>query len=288
MRRQYQQGPVSADWTGSAPGSTGDGIQMGKAIGASLGFMGSAWWSPTYRLPDDRSLALIAGKGYPCSIMVNKQGRRFTNEAQPYEDVVKDQYASELRGEGAVPCYLVFDSVFRSKYPVGHIRPGKLEKDLMLASSVFDSGLLTRADTLVELAGKLDIDATGLERTVARFNDYARKGEDPDFGRGVSEHDRYYADKDCTPNPCLGPLEQGPFYALRCDAGDLDTKGGLLCDEYGRVLEESGQVIPGLYAAGNTSAAAMGDTYPGAGATIGSAMTFAYLAAKNAFAATTE
>jgi 3-oxosteroid 1-dehydrogenase len=288
MRRQYQQGPVSADWTGSAPGSTGDGIQMGKAVGAGLGFMGCAWWSPTYRLPDERSLALIAGKGYPRSIMVNKQGRRFTNEAQPYEDVVKDQYASELRGEGAVPCYLVFDSVFRRKYPVGHILPGKLEKDAMLAHSIFESGLLTRADTLAELAGKLDIDAAELEKTVGRFNEFARRGEDPDFGRGLSEHDRYYADKLCTPNPCLGPLEQGPFYALRCEAGDLDTKGGLDCDEHGRVLAESGAVIPGLYAAGNTSAAAMGDTYPGAGATIGSAMTFAYLAAQSAFKAVAD
>jgi 3-oxosteroid 1-dehydrogenase len=288
MRRQYQQGPVSADWTGSAPGATGDGITMGQRVGAGLGFMASAWWSPTYRLPDNRSLALIAGKGYPRSIMINRQGKRFTNEAQPYEDVVKDQYASELRGEGAVPCYLVFDSVFRRKYPVGHIRPGKLEKDAMLASSVFESGLLTRADTLAELGGKLEIDAEQLQQTVERFNEFARMGEDPDFGRGVSEHDRYYADKNCKPNPCLGPLEQGPFYALRCDAGDLDTKGGLDCDEHGQVLDESGAVIAGLYAAGNTSAAAMGDTYPGAGATIGSAMTFAYLAAQRAFQADTD
>ncbi len=288
MRRQYQQEPVSADWSGAAPGATGDGIVMGKSIGAALGFMGSAWWSPTYRLPDNRALALIAGKGYPRSIMVNKQGRRFTNEAQPYEDVVKDQYDSELRGEGAVPCYLIFDWVFRSKYPVGHIRPGKLEKDAMLANSVFESGLLTRADTLAELAEKLAIDATQLEQTVERFNHYARQGEDPDFGRGQSEHDRYYADKNVTPNPSLGPLEQGPFYALRCEAGDLDTKGGLQCNEYGQVLDESGTVIEGLFAAGNTSAAAMGDTYPGAGATIGSAMTFAYLAARFAFSKDSE
>jgi 3-oxosteroid 1-dehydrogenase len=178
--------------------------------------------------------------------------------------------------------------VFRSKYPVGHIRPGKLEKDAMLSNSVFESGLLTRADTLAELADKLEIDGGQLEKTVARFNEFARRGEDPDFGRGVSEHDRYYADKNVTPNPCLGPLEQGPFYAMRCDAGDLDTKGGLTCDEHGQVLDEAGAVIPGLYAAGNTSAAAMGDTYPGAGATIGSAMTFAYLAARRAFHADTE
>ena len=283
MRQQYQQGPVSDQWTGASPGATGDGIRMGLEAGAALDFMGSAWWSPTYQLPDGRTLALIAGKAYPGSIMVNKLGKRFTNEAQPYEDVVKEQYASEARGEGAIPAYLVFDSVYRSKYPVGHIRPGKLEKDMMLEKAIFDTGLLTRADTLAELAEKLGIDSEQLQRTVESFNTHARKGEDPEFGRGQSEHDKYYADKTNQPNPSLAPLEAGPFYALRCEAGDLDTKGGLQCDEHARVLNEAGEVIPGLYAAGNTSAAAMGDTYPGAGATIGSAMTFAYIAAHHAF-----
>jgi len=282
MRRQYQRPPTGADWTASAPGSTGDGIAMGRAVGAGLDFMGSAWWSPTYKLPDGRTLALIAGKAYPGSFMVNGRGRRFTNEAQPYEDLVKDQYASEARGERAIPCYLIFDSLYRGKYPVGHIRPGKLSRGVM-PPSLFDSGLLTRADSIERLAVGLGIDAERLCRTVARFNEFARQGRDPDFGRGDTLHDRYYADPKVRPNPCLGPLEKPPFYAMRCEAGDLDTKGGLNCDEFGRVLDESDRAIPGLYAAGNASAAVMGDTYPGAGATIGSAMTFAYIAARHAF-----
>jgi 3-oxosteroid 1-dehydrogenase len=219
--------------------------------------------------------------------MVNRQGKRFANEAQPYEDLIKAQYASQARGEGAVPCYLIFDATFRGKYAVGHIKPGKVEHDGRIAAANFESGLLTRADSLEDLADKLQIDRTSLLLTIANFNRHARNGEDPEFGRGATQHDRYYADKTVSPNPSLGPLERAPYYALRCDPGDLDTKGGLLCDEYARVLHTNGDVITGLYAAGNASAAAMGNTYPGAGATIGSAMTFAYIAALHALGPST-
>lgn len=282
LREQYQSGPVSDGWSAAAPGSTGDGILLGQAAGAATAFMGSAWWSPAFLAPGGQAQALISGKAYPGSIMVNRQGRRFTNEAQPYEDVVKDQYASEARGEGAVPCYLVFDARFRRRYAAGPVKPAWLQPDRRVPAEYFSSGLFTRAGSLAELAAKLGLDAQGLQATVAHFNVNARRGEDPDFQRGASVHDRFYADHRVQPNPCLGPLEEAPFYALRLEAGDLDTKGGLQCDQHARVLDEQGAVIPGLYAAGNTSAAVMGDTYPGAGATIGSAMTFGYLAARHA------
>ncbi len=284
MRKREQQTPIGNEWTASAPGANGDGIVMGRQVGAGTGFMKSAWWSPTYCLPDGRRIALIAGKAYPGSIMVNRRGRRFANEAQPYEDLVKAQYASEARGEGAIPCYLVFDAVYRSKYAVGHIKPGSIADDSKIPRAYFESGLFVRANTLRELADQIGVDVMGLEETVKQFNRSARLGSDPEFGRGDTIHDRYYADHSVTPNPSLGPLEQAPYYALRCEAGDLDTKGGILCDEFGRALTPGGEVVPGLYAAGNTSAAVMGDTYPGAGATIGSAMTFAYIAARTAFA----
>jgi 3-oxosteroid 1-dehydrogenase len=283
LRQRYQQAPTGSDWTASAPGATGDGIILGEQLGAAVDFMGCAWWSPTLALPEGPRLALIAGKAYPCSIMVNRAGHRFTNEAAPYEDVVKDQYASEARGEQAIPAYLVFDATYRRKYPAGHIKPGKLAADTRLPARYFESGLLTRADSIAELAAKTGINGEQLAATLARFNDHARRGKDPDFGRGATEHDRYYADHKVQPNPCLAPVETPPFYALKVEAGDLDTKGGLRCDEYGRVVAAEGYAIPGLYAAGNTSAAVMGDTYPGAGATIGSAMTFAYIAAQHAF-----
>ncbi len=283
LRQQHQQAPIGADWSASAPGASGDGILMGQRVGAALDFMGSAWWSPTYIIPDGRVVALIAGKSNPGSIMVNTLGKRFANEAQPYEDLVKAQYASNARGEQSIPCYLLFDAAHRRRYPIGHIKPGKVADDSSIPRDYFDTGLLTVAPTLAELADKLGMDAETLESTVARFNEHARRGEDPEFGRGESEHDRYYADKRVGPNPSLAPLDEAPYYALLCHPGDLDTKGGLACDEFGRVLNEDGSPIAGLYAAGNTSAAVMGDTYPGAGATIGSAMTFAYIAARHAF-----
>ncbi|MEM1113779.1 MAG: FAD-dependent oxidoreductase [Pseudomonadota bacterium] len=284
MRQHYHPQPAGSAWTAAAPGSTGDGIIMGEKLGARLAFMGSAWWSPSYTIPDGRVLALIAGKSNPGSIMVNRLGKRFTNEAKPYEDLVKDQYASEANGESAVPCYLIFDANYRGKYPLGHIKPGAVERDSSIPAGYFSSGLLTRADSVNELGESLGMDGATLEQTIALFNEHAAKGEDPVFGRGESLHDRYYADPKVEPNPSLAPIAKPPFYAFRCDPGDLDTKGGLDCDEYARVLDSSGKVITGLYAAGNTSAAVMGDTYPGAGATIASAMTFGYIAARHALA----
>ncbi len=170
---------------------------------------------------------------------------------------------------------------------MGHIKPGKVESDHTIPQENFDSGLLARADSWEDLARKLDIDGATLADTVERFNSHARKGEDPEFGRGETLHDRYYADPKVSPNPSLAALDTPPYYALRCEPGDLDTKGGLKCDQFGRVLDTTGHVIPGLYAAGNASAPVMGDTYPGAGSTIGSAMTFAYIAARHALGATT-
>lgn len=282
MREQYHPKPTSTEWTAASPDSNGDGIRLGQSVGAAVNFMSSAWWSPSYTMPNGQTISLIAGKAMPGSIMVNRIGKRFTNEAQPYEDVVKEQYLSEQRGEKAIPCYLIFDANYRSKYVIGHIKPTKLESDDHIPKDYFETGLLTKASSLLQLAEKLDIDAAQLVETVTQFNANAIKGIDPDFGRGETLHDRYYADAKVIPNPSLAPIDKGPFYAFKIEAGDLDTKGGIVCDEWARVCDNDGSVIEGLYGAGNTTAAVMGDTYPGAGATIGSAMTFAYIAAQYA------
>ena len=136
-----------------------------------------------------------------------------------------------------------------------------------------------RAPTIAELAGPVGVDAQGLAKTVARFGEFAQAGTDEDFRRGESAYDRYYGDPRRRPNPNLAPLDRPPFYAARIVPGDLGTKGGLVTDERARVLRGDGCPIPGLYAAGNASAAVMGHSYAGAGATIGPAMTFGYLAA---------
>ena len=138
------------------------------------------------------------------------------------------------------------------------------------------------AETLQELAEKIDVPADALKATIARFNEYAVKGKDPDYNRGWSAQDRYYGDPRVKPNCSLGRIETGPFYAVRIYPGDLGTKGGMITDDHSRVLKEDGQAVPGLYAAGNSTASMMGRTYPGAGGTIGPALTFGFLAAEAA------
>jgi hypothetical protein len=141
---------------------------------------------------------------------------------------------------------------------------------------------VVRANSLRELAGLIGVDADGLEATVRRFNSHAVEGKDPDFGRGESVYDHFYGDPDRQPNPNLGPIEKGPFYALRVHPGAIGTKGGARINERGQVLHVSGKPIPGLYAAGNVAAGVTGPGYPGAGSTIGAAMTFGYLAGRDA------
>ncbi|MNH10593.1 3-oxosteroid 1-dehydrogenase [compost metagenome] len=136
-----------------------------------------------------------------------------------------------------------------------------------------------KADSLAALAAQIGVDRAGLEQTVQKMNAYARSGVDADFGRGGNVFDRYYGDSNVKPNPCLAPLSKGPYYAMRLDAGDIGTKGGLLTNEHAQVVSQDGEVIPGLYAIGNCSASVMGTSYPGAGGTLGPAMTFGYIAA---------
>jgi 3-oxosteroid 1-dehydrogenase len=156
--------------------------------------------------------------------------------------------------------------------------------DKQLPRRYRDGNYLYRADTIEELCEQLKIPAATAKSTIARFNEYALKGEDPDFNRGWSAQDRYYGDPNVKPNCSLGPIETGPFYAVQIYPGDLGTKGGLVTDARARVLKEDGESIPGLYAAGNSTSSVMGRTYPGAGGTIGPALTFGFLAAEDAAA----
>jgi 3-oxosteroid 1-dehydrogenase len=151
-----------------------------------------------------------------------------------------------------------------------------------IPKSWLESGVIVKADTIAELAEKIGVPADKLTATTERFNGFARKGVDEDFGRGTSGYDHYYGDITNKPNPSLGPVDKGPFYAVKMVPGDLGTKGGIVTDEDGRALRPDGSVIDGLYAAGNTSAPVMGHTYAGPGATIGPAMVFGYLAALDA------
>jgi succinate dehydrogenase/fumarate reductase flavoprotein subunit len=140
--------------------------------------------------------------------------------------------------------------------------------------------VVKEGNSFEELAGQIGVSATQLRQTADRFNELASKGHDDDFDRGDSAYDNYYGDP-TLPNPNLHPLGKGPYYAFQVILGDLGTSGGLRTDEFARVLREDDSVIDGLYATGNATAAVMGRSYAGAGATIGPAMTFGYVAAKH-------
>jgi 3-oxosteroid 1-dehydrogenase len=284
MRRTYQRHPVATDWTAGSPSNTGDGIRLGQALGGELDLMDEAWWTPVSLVPKSPfSWVLVVEKSLPHGLFINQEGRRFTNEAAPYIDVVNGMYEDAAATGAADPrWYHVFDATYRRSSIQGPIAPGKVVPDKRLPRSYRDGKYLYRASTLEELAQQIDVPPDELRKTIARFNEHAVRGQDPDFNRGWSAQDRYYGDPRVKPNCSLGPVETGPFYAVRIYPGDLGTKGGLRTDDRSRVLRPDGRPIEGLYAAGNSTASVMGRTYPGAGGTIGPAMTFGLLAAEAA------
>jgi 3-oxosteroid 1-dehydrogenase len=246
--------------------------------------MDEAWWTPVSLVPKSPfSWVLVVEKSLPHSLFVNQDGKRFTNEAAPYIDVVNGMYDDVAKTQTADPrWYHIFDATYRKSSIAGPVAPGKVMPDKQVPRRYRDGKYLFRTNTLEEMAEKIDVPADRLKATIARFNEHAVKGEDPDYNRGWSAQDRYYGDPRVKPNCSLGPIETGPFYAVRIYPGDLGTKGGLLTDDHGRVLKEDGQPIRGLYAAGNSTASVMGRSYPGAGGTIGPALMFGFLAAEAA------
>jgi 3-oxosteroid 1-dehydrogenase len=280
MRRHYQRQPVGTEWTTGSAGNTGDGIVAGQAAGAALGLMDDAWWGPAIPLSGGPYFCL-AERSLPGCILVNAAGQRFVNESAPYVDAVHAMYDGHSAGNPHIPAWLIFDQRYRNSYVFAGLPPRK-----PLPRRWYRAGAVLRAASLAELAAQADVAADGLAKTVTRFNEFAEAGRDEDFQRGDSAYDRYYGDPRCRPNPNLAPLARPPFYAVRIVPGDLGTKGGLRTDERARVLRADGTVIEGLYAAGNASASVMGHSYAGAGATIGPAMTFGYLAALDMAGAT--
>ena len=273
MREKYQRAPIGTEWTVGAAANTGDGIAAGLKLGAALDLMDDAWWGPSIPLTGGPWFAL-AERSRPGCLMVDARGERFVNESAPYVEAVHAMYGS---GDGPgehIPTWLVFDQRYRDRYMFTGIGPRQA-----LPGRWYKAGVAAKASTLAELAERIDVPASALRETITRFNGFARTGVDEDFDRGLSAYDHYYGDPRNKPNPSLGPLDKAPFYAVKIVPGDLGTKGGLRTDEHARVLREDGSVVPGLYAAGNVSAAVMGRTYAGPGATIGPAMVFGYLAA---------
>ncbi|MDD5712872.1 MAG: FAD-binding protein, partial [Smithellaceae bacterium] len=277
MRDRYQRQPISDQWTVASFDDTGDTVNLGMEAGAAFDLMDDAWWMPTTMVPgEDMAQMIIVERSLPHSILVNGKGRRFTDEAGPYIDVTNDQLKNHHETGCAVPSYLIVDARHRSRYPLSPMLP------FITPKKYIENGYLKVADTIEDLARKCGIDPTGLADEVAKCNRYAVTGKDEDFHRGESSVDVYYGDPSSRPNPCLGPINTPPYYAVEIWPGDLGTKGGMVTDENARVLRGDGTPIEGLYATGNCAASVMGRSYAGAGATIGPSMVFGWIAARHA------
>ena len=280
MRGEYGgEQPNNARWSIANPGDTGEVIATAMRLGAKTDLMDEAWWLPSPRTGRFGQSTLDQARQRPRTIYVDANGRRFVNESNSYMEVGKAMYERDKTSR-AVPCWLIFDDRYRKRY--AHLRssPGRFPRDLM------KSGRLKQAWTLQDLAAMCHIDADGLTETIEHFNQHAAEGKDPDYGRGESAYNRALGDPNHKVHPCLGPIDEPPYYACEVLPGDIGTCGGLLTDEHARVLDQSDQPIPGLYATGNSTATVMGRHYLGPGASIANSMVFGYVAARHAAAVT--
>lgn len=269
--REYALAPVT---------NTGDGADLAMAVGAGFDDGGDspALWMPcsSYRRPDGTLAVwphILLDRAKPGLLAVDATGRRFVNEADSYHDFVMGQLQ-----RGAVPAHLICDADFMRRYGLGMILPGARNLPAMRKA-----GYVIEAPTLAALAARIGADPARLTATVAEYNGFAETGRDDAFGRGGSVVNRFNGDAAAGgANPCLGPVAQGPFYAMAVRPCDLASSAGLAGDEFGRVLTAAGQPIPGLYACGNDMASIFRGTYPGPGTTIGPAVVFGWRVAKHA------
>jgi succinate dehydrogenase/fumarate reductase flavoprotein subunit len=261
--------------------NTGDGIRLAEAVGghAPIEFNDTSAWMPVSKVPQGGgrfgAFPHLLDRYKPGIIAVLKSGRRFTNESESYHDVGAALMRA-CEGETETAAWLICDHPTIRKYGLGFAKPAPVPLGRHLAN-----GYIQKGDTLAELARATGIDPAGLEASVARYNTDAARGEDPEFGRGRTSFNRYLADPEHRPNPCVGPIETGPFYALKIIMGDLGTFDGLRTTVTGQVQRADGSPVEGLYAVGNDRASIMGGNYPGAGITLGPAMTFGYITGRH-------
>ena len=279
LRAQYLPGAADPTRSGSQEGNTGDALLAGEKIGAGVRNLQSTWSAPVFCVPGEARARLSSiERALPGCIIVNQAGRRYVNEAASYHIVGREMVAQDRPGAGTSPSWLIFDHAFRHRYPVGPLLP--LMPDWLQLPGV--RRILKKAPKLAALAVEIGVPAEALTATITRFNADAERGEDTEFHRGAAAYDRMYGDPRVQPNPTLAPILQAPFYAFPIYGGDIGTNGGLVTDEHARVLDASDRPIGGLYAVGNCAASVMGESYPGAGSTLGPAMTFGYVAGRDA------
>lgn len=271
------------DYCPGAPGHTGQLHDLLMEAGAYYGTddRDTAFWTPvSVRKRADGTMAVfphfIFDRGRPGTVTVNKLGRRFVNEALSYHPFGQAMIAANEQAP-SIPAYLIADENTLTKYGLGMVRPGRFGRGAFLKD-----GYLVKADSIDGLARALDIDAKGLRETVAKMNEFARSGVDTEFGRGSTDYQRITAgDMSHGPNPCLGPIERPPFYAVRLYAGDMGAATGFVTDENACVQRPDGGTIARLYACGNDMQSVMGGNYPGPGITIGPGIAFAFAAVRH-------
>ncbi len=277
--REQQMPAPSPRHTAAFEGADASSLSLALSLGASLGpsRQDNAWWFPSsvLRRPNGQTGVfphIIMDRAKPGLIAVDRTGRRFANEGLSYHQFARAQYAND-----AIPCWLICDAAFMRRYGMGAVRPGGAGLRHALRS-----GYVMSAPDLPALAAQIGVDAVGLTDSAARMNRFARGGVDEDFGKGSDKLSRQNGDPSTSrPNPCLGPVEKPPFYAIQVWPADLGTSRGLLTDSQARILDDKRNPIAGLYACGNDMQSVMGGQYPAPGVTLGPGMTFAYVAARD-------
>ena len=279
LKSAFLRGPLNAP--ASPPSNTGDGLKMAMTVGAGLGNMTSAWWVPTLSVEGaiwpngaQRSSPVLIERTMPHTILVNKAGDRFCNEANNYSSLAGAFHVFDpaTYDYPNLPAFLIFDHQYRQRYPLASVMPGAELPDWIV-----------KADSLSELGVTIGIDGDQLSRTVSSFNLHAREAKDPEFGRGQSTYDHFYGDRS-RPGAAatLGPIEVAPFYAVEIRMGALGTNGGARTNALAQILDVDGTPIAGLFGAGNVISCPTGSVYAGAGGTLGPALTFGYIAGRSA------
>ncbi len=281
-RAMFPHAPTGREhWSPGPAGNTGDGLRLAESAGGRIedGLPNAAAWVPvsiTTRKDGSKGvMPHFIDRAKPGVIAVTRAGVRFANEGNSYHDFVQEMMRATRSGE-EIAAFLICDHRALRRYGLGCVPPFP-----MPIGRHIRSGYLKRGASLGELAGFAGIDANALEATVATFNATAAEGRDPAFGKGSRAYNRYQGDALHGPNPCIAPIKDGPFYAIKLVIGDLGTYAGIRTDAHARALDAAGRPIPGLYAAGNDMASIMGGNYPGAGITLGPALTFGYVAGKH-------
>jgi 3-oxosteroid 1-dehydrogenase len=278
MRDKYQPG-TRVEWSETAPGDTGEMIREMMRIGAATAQMDEMVGNQVIMPPGIKDYELrpmVQGTtAAPHCILVDQTGVRYQNEGGDYMTYCQGMLRRN-RTAPAVPSWGIWDAQFMKRTMVA------LEPNPARVQSWIAQGFIRKADTVEELARKLEIDPATLQATLSRFNGFVAKSRDEDFGRGEREYDRWLGDPFHKPSPTLGTIEQAPFYAMPIVPGDVGTYGGAVTDAHARVLREDGTPIPGLYATATSTASVMGRNYAGAGASVGPGFVWGFVAAKHA------